>query len=174
MYYATATQPVFVDVEILLWGVANAGGLRPSTPLRKVGLRPPWVLGPIWDGALGPMAPGPRVDLELFGPKMGFWEIEKERGPPLGPLGLKLGPNEADAIPGPYGSPPGPFWAHFGPENQKKYKNPKILKISEIWTLVNSLDGQIFKLELFSKCSWSKGCALHAYPLFWHSNVSNL
>ena len=53
------------------------GGLRPPTPLRKVGLRPPWALEPILDGALGPMGPGPRLDLELFGPKMGFWEIEK-------------------------------------------------------------------------------------------------
>ena len=33
------------------------GGLRPPTTLRKVGLRPPWALEPIWDGALGPMGP---------------------------------------------------------------------------------------------------------------------
>ena len=75
------------------------GGLRPPTPLRKVGLRPPWALDPILDGALGPMAPGPRLDLELFGPKMGFWEIAKIKrgpiGPKMGPFGLKLGPNEA-------------------------------------------------------------------------------
>ena len=52
-------------------------GCRPPTPLRKVGLRPPWALDPILDGALGPMGPGPRLHLELFRPKMGFWEIEK-------------------------------------------------------------------------------------------------
>ena len=52
----------------------------PPTPLRKVGLQPPWALDPIWDGALGPMGPGPRLDLELFGPRMGFWEIEKQKG----------------------------------------------------------------------------------------------
>ena len=53
------------------------GGLRPPTPLRKVGLRPPWALEALWDGALGPNGPGPGLDLELFGPKVGFWEIEK-------------------------------------------------------------------------------------------------
>ena len=67
------------------------GGLRPPTPLRKVGLRPPWALGPILDGALGPMGPGPRLDLELFGPKMGFWEIEKQKGARLGPRWGHLG-----------------------------------------------------------------------------------
>ena len=67
------------------------GGLRPPTPLRKVGLRPPWALGPIWDGALGPMGPGPRVDLELFGPKMDFWKIEKQEGARLGPRWAHLG-----------------------------------------------------------------------------------
>ena len=79
---------------------AAVGGLRPPTPLRKVGLRPPCALDPILDGALGPIGPGPRLDLELFGPKMGFWEIEKQKGASLGPnkmgtFGLKLGPNEA-------------------------------------------------------------------------------
>ena len=67
------------------------GGLRPPTPLRKVGLRPPWALEPILDGALGPMGPGPRLDLELFGPKMGFWEIEKQKGARLGPRWAHLG-----------------------------------------------------------------------------------
>ena len=53
----------------------------------------------------------------------------------MGPFGLKLGPNEAESFPGPYGSPPGPFWAHFGFKNPKIDQNPKIPKISEIWTL---------------------------------------
>ena len=56
----------------------------------------------------------------------------------MGPFGPKLGPNEAESIPGPYGNPPGPFWAHFGPKNPKVDQNPTIPKISEIWTLASA------------------------------------
>ena len=56
----------------------------------------------------------------------------------MGPFGLKLSPNEAESFPGPYGSPPGPLWTHFGPKNPKKYQNQKIKKIDEIWTLANT------------------------------------
>ena len=48
------------------------GGLRPPTPLRKVGLRLPWALGTIWDGALGPMGPGPRWGLGAICAQSGF------------------------------------------------------------------------------------------------------
>ena len=56
----------------------------------------------------------------------------------MGPFGLKLCANEAECLPRPFGSPPGPFWAHFGPKNQKIDQTPQIPKISEIWTLVLS------------------------------------
>ena len=59
----------------------------------------------------------------------------------MGPFGLKLGPNEAESIPGPIGSPPGPKRAHFGPKKLKFDQNPKIPKISEIWTLVCDHEG---------------------------------
>ena len=47
----------------------------------------------------------------------GFWGNLKTKrgpnGPQMGPFGLKLCPNEAERLPGPFGSPPGPFWAQF-------------------------------------------------------------
>ena len=53
----------------------------------------------VLDGALGRIAPGARLDLELFGPKVGLGEIEKQKetqdGPKMGLFGLKLGPNKA-------------------------------------------------------------------------------
>ena len=61
----------------------------------------------------------------------------------MGPFGLKLGPNEAESFPGPFGSPPGPIWAHFGPKNPKIDQAPKIPKISEIWTLAIGLATEI-------------------------------
>ena len=77
--------------SIFLWAaaappdprVAVGGAPPPPTPL--LGLRPPWALDPILDGALGPMAPGPRLDLELPGPNMGLGGIEKQKGARLGP-----------------------------------------------------------------------------------------
>ena len=96
------------------------GGLRPPTPLRKVGLRPPGAARSPQPGPQGPKTSFGIMDLELFGPngKIGkIGKIGKSKrglnGPQMGPFGLKLCPYEAECLPGPFGSPPGPFWAHF-------------------------------------------------------------
>ena len=100
------------------------GGLRPSTPLRKVGLRPPGAARSPQPGSQGPKTSFGIMDLELFGPNGKIGKIGKSKrglnGPQMGPFGLKLCPNEAECLPRPFGSPPGPFWAHFWSKNQKK------------------------------------------------------
>ena len=124
-------------------GPFSVGGrLRPPTPLRKVGLRPPGAARSPQPGPQGPKTSFGIVDLELFGPngKIGkIGKIGKSKrglnGPQMGPFGLKLCPYEAECLPGPIGSPPGPFWAHFWPKNPKNPKNRKIQKNSEIWNL---------------------------------------
>ena len=93
------------------------GGLRPPTPFQKVGLRPPGAARSPQPGSHGPKTSFGIVDLELFGFKMGFGGNRKTKrgpnGPQMGPFGLKLCPNEAKCLPGPFGSPPGRFWVHF-------------------------------------------------------------
>ena len=68
----------------------------------------------------------------------------------MAPFGLKLGPNEAESFLGPYGSPPGLFWAHFGPKNLKNDKNPKIQKSNEIWTLEFGKDMCVYAIRMFA------------------------
>ena len=67
------------------------GGLRPPTPLRKVGLRPPGAARSPQPGPQGPKTSFGIMDLELFGPKMGFGEIEKQKGARMGPKWAHLG-----------------------------------------------------------------------------------
>ena len=90
----------------------------------------------------GPKWPWTRIGLGAIWAQDGFLGNRETKraliGPKMDPFGLKLGPNEAESIPGPYGSPPGPFWTHFGTKNQNILQNPQIPKISEIWNLAGA------------------------------------
>ena len=62
--------------------------------LQKVGLQPPWTQKPLW--------PSNRDWTGSYlGPIWVFKKSENKSGPKMGPLGLKLGPNEAESTFGP-------------------------------------------------------------------------
>ena len=65
-------------------------GAPPPDP-HLVGLRPPGAARSPQPGPQGPKTSFGIMDLELFGPKMGFGEIEKQKGARMGPKWVHLG-----------------------------------------------------------------------------------
>ena len=79
----------------------------PKTPNSSNSTIPNEVLGP-WD----PYGAWIQTGLGAIWAQNGIFRQWKTKmcpnGPNMGPFGLKLCPNEAECLPGPYGAPPGP------------------------------------------------------------------
>ena len=65
------------------------GGSAPGP--KEVGLRPPGAARSPQPGSQGPKTSFGIMDLELFGPKIGFGEIEKQKGTKMGTKWAHLG-----------------------------------------------------------------------------------
>ena len=101
-------------------------------------------------------------------PKWIFGKLKNKKGPDgaqMGPFGLRLSQNEAESIPGPYGSPPRPKRAHLRSQQTQIPQNQKTI-IIEIWNLAKpnmENQKQLITVDTSKKwhsnrCNWLRWC----------------